>query len=105
MHRFAFVLLFIAASAASAAAQTARDLVRASIDAVGGDERLRAIHAIEIKGIGHRYGLEQSERPEGPWLVQYEQVDDILDFDRQRFREEIDARGYETPNWDSSADW
>jgi hypothetical protein len=102
MHRFSFVLLFIAASAT---AQTARDLVRASIDAIGGDQRLRAIHAIEVKGIGHRYGLEQSERPEGPWLVQYEQVDALMDFDRQRFREEIDARGYETSNWDASADW
>ncbi|HJT17700.1 MAG TPA: hypothetical protein VJ853_09940, partial [Thermoanaerobaculia bacterium] len=81
MRRLGIILLF---AAAAVKAQTARDLVHKSLDAVGGEQRLRAIHSIEIKGIGHRFGLEQSERPEGPWLLLYEQIDLSRDFDRQR---------------------
>jgi hypothetical protein len=92
--------------AAPLAAQNGgRDLAGKALDAMGGEARLRALHVVEIKGIGHRYGLEQSERPEGPWLVQYEQVDEIRDFDNHRLREDIDARGYETDNWATSAGW
>ena len=104
MQRIAFVLLLVALPAA-AQQPAARDLIHKALDAVGGEERLRGIHAVEIKGIGHRYALEQSERPEGPWLVQYEQIDEVRDFDHHRIRDEIDGRGYETDNWATSAAW
>src|ERR1700752_971831 len=103
MRRMCGVLLLCAASAS--AQPSARTLVGNALEAIGGADRLRAIHAVEIKGIGHRFGLEQSERPEGPWLVQYEQIDELRDFDRHRMRDDIDSRGYETSNWDTSAAW
>jgi len=46
----------------------AQTWIHAAMNALGGEDQLRAIHAIEIKGIGFRNELEQSERPEGPWL-------------------------------------
>src|SRR5581483_8442002 len=103
MRRMTLILLLMALPAR--AEPNARDLVRKAMDAMGGEDRLRAIHSTEIQAIGHRYGLEQSERPDGPWLVLYEQVDELRDFDHQRLRDDIDARGYETSNWDSSAAW
>lgn len=84
---------------------TARAVVERGIAAMGGEERLRAVHAVELRGIGHRNALEQSERPEGPWLQQYEQVHSLRDLDGQRVREEIDGRGYETANLLTSAEW
>lgn len=40
----------------------ARSLVREAAQAMGGEEGLRAIYSMQLKGIGHRYMLEQSPR-------------------------------------------
>ena len=39
-------------------AQTAADLVRGAINAMGGEERLHSIHVVELKAIGHRNALD-----------------------------------------------
>src|SRR5579864_1115065 len=72
-------------SAASTHAH-AVELIHQSMDALGGEEKLRAIHAIEFKGIGFRNELEQSERPEGPWMPDFFQSDEIRDFANLRHR-------------------
>jgi hypothetical protein len=104
MKRIPLVLLLVALPAA-AQPTTARDLIHRALDATGGEERLRAVHAVEIRGVGHHYALEESERPEGPWLLQYEQIDEVRDFDHHRIRDEIGGRGYETGDWAASSAW
>jgi len=47
----------------------AREPVGAALCAMGGQEKFEVIHSAAFKGIEHRYVLEQSERPEGPWLL------------------------------------
>lgn len=47
-------------------------LVRSAIEKMGGEEKLRSLQSVQIERIGHSYSIEQSERPEGPWLVNYE---------------------------------
>ncbi|HYA97136.1 MAG TPA: MBL fold metallo-hydrolase, partial [Methylomirabilota bacterium] len=92
----------------ASAADNARALVRAAIAAMGGEERLRAVHAVALKAIGHRYMLEQSERPEGPWLIDYYQISETRDLDRGRLRQERQSRGcgstecWKSAEWDSS---
>jgi hypothetical protein len=61
-------------------------LVRAAIETIGGEEKLRALKSLEIEAIGHTYLLEQSERPEGPWIVNYQQITEFRDYTGQRLR-------------------
>jgi hypothetical protein len=82
-----------------AAALSARALVAQSLDAMGGEARLRAIHTLHYEAIGHRNMLEQSERPEGPWFQDYETVGTVLDFTNQRWWTSSRSRGYSSARW------
>lgn len=77
----------------------ARTLVVQAIDAMGGEDRLRSIHSVRYESIGHRNMLEQSERPEGPWFQDYEQVTEVLDFANQRWWGSARSRGYSSSAW------
>ncbi len=56
---------------AAVARPDARQWLREAVAAMGGEARLRTIRSVDLELAGHRYLLEQSERPEGPWLVSY----------------------------------
>lgn len=102
MRRTFLVLLFAVLFAPShlhAAQVDARALVRSAAAALGGVERLRAIRVIRVEGIGHRYLVEQSERPEGPFLLQYEQMSELRDAAGGRLRQEYQQRGALTEDW------
>src|SRR5215813_4150089 len=100
MSRNRFVLLFFLltsyASCLPAAPPDnakARSFVESSLRAMGGEAALRSIATVSFKGIGHRYMLEQSERPEGPWLLDYFQISEIHDLRNARLRQVIESRG------------
>src|SRR5438128_481809 len=75
-----------------AAIPRAKQLLQASVVAMGGEESLRALRAVKIEGIGHLNLLEQSERPEGPYLITYEQTTDLLDIAGTRLSEAIRSK-------------
>ncbi|MDQ3744727.1 MAG: MBL fold metallo-hydrolase, partial [Acidobacteriota bacterium] len=77
----------------------ARKLLHAAAEAMGGESALGQIHAVELKSIGFRNLLEQSERPEGPYLVDYQQTDDLRDFEHQSRLLRVERRGFSTPDW------
>jgi hypothetical protein len=83
----------------------AQQLINTAIRAMGGETVLRSIDAVSFKGIGHRYMLEQSERPEGPWLLDYFQVEETRDFRRRRLRQTIVSRGCNSTECWKSAEW
>ncbi|MCP3099909.1 hypothetical protein LZ198_13620 [Myxococcus sp. K15C18031901] len=70
----------------------ARLQVQAAAQAMGGEARLRALPALRIQGIGHWNLLEQSERPTPPWLVSYEQLDELRDPAHRRLRQKLEGR-------------
>jgi hypothetical protein len=78
--------------------------IHGAMDAMGSEEKLRAIHALEIKGIGFRNELEQSERPEGPWLPDFYQSSETRDFANGRMRTERQSRTLNITGWDN-ANW
>jgi hypothetical protein len=80
----------------------AQTWIHAAMDALGGEDRLREVHAIEIKDIGFRNELEQSERPEGPWLPDFYQTSEIRDFVNTRMRSERQSRTLNFTAWDNS---
>jgi hypothetical protein len=79
------------------------ELVHQSMDALGGEEKLRAVHAMEIKGVGFVNELEQSERPEGPWLPNFIQTDEVRDFAQFRMRTATQNRTLNFSGWDNAA--
>lgn len=74
-------------------ANAAKSWVRAAISAMGGEEKLLSIRKLKLKCQGHTYLLEQSERPEGPWIVNYEEISEVRDLEGRRFRQEVVSRG------------
>ncbi len=79
----------------------ARQLAQKAAEAMGGAERLRAIQSVRVKAISYENHLEQSERPEGPWIIGYIQATETRDFQRGRLRNEGQSRSFFT----QSANW
>jgi hypothetical protein len=74
-------------------------LVRSAIEKMGGEGNLRSLQGVQIEKIGHTYSVEQSERPEGPWLVNYDQVIELRDYANQRLRRATQTRSFQAPQW------
>lgn len=80
----------------------ARPLVESAIQAMGGEDTLRGIKTLSVEAVGHWNALEQSERPEGPWLVQYQQLSELRDVAGGRVRQTTESRGWSTSVWSKS---
>jgi hypothetical protein len=76
-----------------------RELIDDALTAQGGASRLRALHSLALEVIGHGFALEQSERPEGPWLTTYTQQSETRDFDRRQLRSKTERRNWSFPIW------
>jgi hypothetical protein len=74
-------------------------VVRSAIEKMGGEDKLRALKSVQIDGISHTYFIEQSERPEGPWIVNYGQVTEVRDYENQRVRRTTQNRNVQVPQW------
>jgi hypothetical protein len=83
-----FVVAMLAnPNAAIAKPASAHDLVAGGIAAQGGRERLQAIRAVQLETTGYRNMLEQSERPTGPYIPQFQTSAEIRDHEHGDFRE------------------
>lgn len=76
----------------------AREYVQAAVSAMGGEAVLRSIHTVRMDYRGHGYLLEQSERPEGPWLVSYENGSEYRDYDHRAFRQNRETQDPGSPD-------
>ena len=72
-------------------------LLNQTIAAMGGEARLRGLKSLTLESIGHGYALEQSERPEGPWLTTYAQQTEIRDYEHNRVRLDTQRRNWSYP--------
>jgi hypothetical protein len=79
--------------------EPARALVGRAIDALGGETALKSITSLQIEAIGHDYFIEQSERPEGPFIVRYLQTSEKRDVAGGRSRLESQQRFMQVPDW------
>ncbi|HEX8421852.1 MAG TPA: hypothetical protein VF634_00480, partial [Pyrinomonadaceae bacterium] len=88
-----------AARRASSAPEEAKRAVAQALEAMGGEARWRALKSIGVEGIGHVNAVEQSERPEGPYIVSYEQTNDLIDLAGERMRRTVESRDTQTTQW------
>ncbi|HYG37786.1 MAG TPA: hypothetical protein VD908_04170 [Cytophagales bacterium] len=60
-----------------------------AIEAMGGRDTLKSLKSIYLDGYGHRYKMDQSERAEGPYLVEYLKFEEIRDVNGRKIRRSI----------------
>ena len=71
---------------------TAQDLLRDALHAMGGEEAVRGIRSLELKATVQRNALEQSERPEGPYIAEYDQITEWRDVAGRRWKRATDMQ-------------
>jgi hypothetical protein len=86
---------------AHAADQRTTVLVHQALDAQGGEQKLRSLKSVQWEASGVRNELEESERPEGPYLTDLLTVSEVHDFAGSRFRSLTETNVY--PLYKSSA--
>ena len=69
-----------------ASSESATGLIRIALQAMGGEAKLRAIRTLRTEGIGYRNALEQSERPDGPYIVEFQKVTELRDLQSKQLR-------------------
>jgi hypothetical protein len=89
----------IAAGPPHSISSPARTVVARAIDALGGEAALRKISTLEIESIGHDYYIEQSERPEGPFIVNYLSTSEKRDVAGGRSWLQSRQRNIQVPDW------
>jgi len=83
-------------------AANALDLLRQSIQQMGGEYKLRQLQTVRFEAIGYRNALEESERPEGPYIVEYQQVSESLDTQRGQWKRKTEMRWQVQPLFNST---
>jgi len=99
MLRTALFCLLSAAVASTGSADDARQLVNRAVAAMGGEAALRGVATLHLQTVGHEFYIEQSERPEGPFIVEYHTTVEDRDSAHGRARIEIQDRSFQTASW------
>jgi len=83
------VCLVLALSTNSSAVPDAeaRRWIETAIQRMGGKPALERLATLRLETVGYRNLLEQSERPEGPWIPQIEKTTEIWDTPKGRWAE------------------
>lgn len=72
----------------------ATKLVRQAIDAQGGEAVLRSVMNMQWTLNGYRNELEQSERPEGPYVLEFDSRTEVHDYQNKRYLDVTEAKVY-----------
>lgn len=71
----------------------AQSYVQRAIEQMGGAHNLQAIKAARVEYWGHHYLLEESERPDGPWIVWYEKTTELRDYEHESLHKDTEQWG------------
>lgn len=91
MRKRVFCFVVLMASLAwpqQPAKESAADLLRAALNAMGGEQKIRDLKTIHFTAVGHRSFLEQSERPEGPYIIEYAHIEEWRDLEHENWKQE-----------------
>jgi len=80
-------------------------LLHGAADALGGEPALRSSSSIEISGVSVWRQREQSERPEGPYVLTFYDFTDVRNFGADAIRRTARTRGYSSSDWVKNKDW
>jgi hypothetical protein len=85
-----FLLLGPLLASPTTSTPPAIDVVREAIRQMGGEDKLRALRGVHFKAASYRNALEQSERPEGPYIVEYDEISESRDLEHTRWKQEVE---------------
>ena len=68
------------------APQSASDLLHAALAAMGGEDKVRALKGLHTEALVVRNMLEESERPEGPYILENNQVEEWRDLSHNNWK-------------------
>jgi hypothetical protein len=77
----------------------AHAILAAAMAAMGGSDKLLAVHTVAETFVGTRAMVEQSERPTGPYYVDHLRTNESVDLDGARVRDASEDSGYAGPTW------
>lgn len=60
-----------------------------ALKAMGGKDTIRTLKSIYLDGYGHRYKMDESERAEGPYLIEYLKFEETRDIQGKRIKRSI----------------
>lgn len=80
-------------------AEAARFYLDGMVRAMGGAEKLATLKTLRLEWIASFNLREQSERPEGPYLLRLMQATEERDVQKGRFRITLQSRSYLEPRW------
>ncbi len=86
--------LFLGATPALGADRSAASLLHQAVAAQGGEQRLRALRSVQWEAVGTRNELEESERPEGPYVTEFDTLSEVHDLSGRRYRSVTEASVY-----------
>jgi hypothetical protein len=66
---------------------------------MGGESALHGLSAVHLRTLGHEFYIEQSERPEGPYIVEYHSTAEDRDCAHGRARIDIQSQSFQSPDW------
>ena len=69
-------------------------LLHQALEMQGGEAKLRALTSVQWEAHGYRHLVEQSERPEGPYVDDFLHVTEIHDLRDGRFRSSVEGAVY-----------
>lgn len=80
--------------AATGSQSTAPQLLHQALEAQGGEQILRGLRNVQWSLAGYRNMLEQSERPEGPYVTEFDSTTEVYDFRGNRYLNITEATVY-----------
>lgn len=89
-----FSLVVVLSAHTASVTVPANVLLQQALSAQGGEEKLRAIQTVQWEGAGYRNELEESERPEGPYLTDFLALSEVDDYVNKRYRSRTETSVY-----------
>ena len=87
-------LTLLATCPARAEDSSAKALLHLALEAQGGERKLREIRGVQWEAVGYRNELEESERPEGPYITDFLSISETDDFEHNRYRNRTETIVY-----------
>ena len=89
VRALACVLLAFPLIASGQDTKSAADLLHAGLEAMGGEQKIRALSTFHYQASVVRNMLEESERPEGPYILENDQVEEWRDLAHNEWKSTV----------------
>jgi hypothetical protein len=99
IYLIVMLLSFFGPCAQGQTGSSATDLMHGSLIAMGGEEKIRALKTLHFEASLIRSELEESERPEGPYILENDQVEEWRDLEQKAWKNTNKLHGAMQPEF------